>query len=98
MIVMADHRYVDQHLYRHPVSLVIKIMSSSIFIIYSSYIHLFIYLFIAYSPYIHHLSTTYLPYIHPSIQLLARRRAEFSGAASELVTDIKGPSEVIMLF
>ena len=85
MIVMADHRYVDQHLYRHPVS------------IYHTFIY-FHHLFTIYSSYIHHLSTTYSPYIYPSIQLLARRRAEFSGAASELVTDIKRFSEVIMLF
>jgi hypothetical protein len=60
-----------------------------LFTIYSLYIHLLIYLFITYSPYIHHLSTAYSPYIHPSIQLLARRRAEFYGATSELMTEIK---------
>ena len=95
---MADHRYVDQHLYRHPVSLVIKIMSSSIQHLFTTFLPSIHHLFTIYLSSIHHLSTTYSPYIHPSIQLLTRRIAEFSGAASELVTDIILVSEVIMLF
>ena len=69
-----------------------------LFTIYSLYIHLFIYLFITYSPYIHHLSN-HLFIIYPFIYSVAgSSQAEFSGAASELVTDIKGLSEMMMLF
>jgi hypothetical protein len=67
-----------------------------IFIIYPSSIYPPI--IIIKSSSVYHLSIIYLPYIHPSIQLLACRRDEFSGATSELVTDIKGLSEMMMLF
>jgi len=60
-----------------------------LFTIYSLYIHLFIYLFITYSPYIHHLSN-HLFIIYPFIYSVAgSSQAEFYGATSELMTDIK---------